>query len=76
MFFDPCFFAEKLLVDLDLLSRSKMGHLHNFLTYNLVNAIPKELPGRFKRNLAIMLLEPCFSAEKLLVDLDLLSGSL
>jgi hypothetical protein len=30
LFLDLCFFAEKLLVDLDLLSRSKMGHLHNF----------------------------------------------
>jgi hypothetical protein len=30
MFIDQCLFAEKLLVDLDLLSRSKMGNLHNF----------------------------------------------
>jgi hypothetical protein len=38
----------------------------------MINTIPKNLPSRFKCNLAIMMLGPCYLAEKLPVDLDLL----
>jgi hypothetical protein len=37
-----------------------------------VNAIPEELLIGFQCNFAILFLDPCFFAEKLLVDLDLL----
>jgi hypothetical protein len=40
--------------------------------YDLVNAIPEKLLIGFQCNLAILFLHPCFFAEKLLVDLDLL----
>jgi hypothetical protein len=40
--------------------------------YDLVNAFPEELLIGFQCNLAILFLHPCFFAEKLLVDLDLL----
>jgi hypothetical protein len=40
--------------------------------YDLVNAIPEKLLTGFQCNLAILFLDPCFFAEKLLVDLDLL----
>jgi hypothetical protein len=40
--------------------------------YDLVNAIPEKLLIGFGCNLAILFLDQCFFAEKLLVDLDLL----
>jgi hypothetical protein len=40
--------------------------------FYLVNAIQEKLLIGFQCNLAILFLDPCFFAEKLLVDLDLL----